>query len=97
MPQLNCVDRKTAELRTVWLEFFDGGNAAELIQGDGKVHRLHLIIKTGAQFHCVPGCSQDSDPVVRRIGWLEERQTLDVIPMSMRDQERGCDRASAMR
>ena len=71
----------------------DGG--AELLQGDGKVGVLHLPGQRSLQLLSQAARSVDVPFVARAEKGGEERKSLDVVPVRVRDEEMSAQRQPA--
>src|ERR1700730_1781650 len=80
-----------ADVKLHVLKFFDREMTRQLMQANREKGRLHLSGQDRAQTSARSFITQDPDQILAVVGGRKERQTLDVIPVRVCDEERQRD------
>src|SRR5436853_5935040 len=73
-------------------EFADENVAGELVKFDREIGAFHLLGEHAGQALFSSFVAEKADLVLRIVGWLKKWKTLDVVPMSVRDEDREIER-----
>src|SRR5207237_8901786 len=94
-----CITRKLsllltlADLKLHVLQLLDREMTRQLMQAHWKKRRLHLAGQNRAQTSTRPFITKDPDQIFAVVGRGKERQTLNVIPVRVRNQKGQFDRS----
>src|SRR6476659_2123654 len=81
------------DLKLHFLQFLNRQVAWELAQADGEKRRLHLAGQNLCQTSASAFITQNADEILLVVRGRKERQSLDMVPVSMRDQKSQLHRA----
>src|SRR4029077_4877034 len=81
------------DLESHRLKFFDFDLSREIVERDGKERRCHLPVQNLAQAAARPLITKNPDLVFVVIRRHEKRETLNVVPMNVGDEQAEINRA----
>ena len=84
---------KISERKIITDEFFDRAQAAQVLEADREMDRIHLISYSPKHFLPITWRGEWTNAVVWGVCRRKKWQSLNVIPMSVGDQKRSFNRA----
>ena len=92
MIQLDRAHGETADRDGGFGEFIDPANSGQRFERDGELDRIHLPNERGTQPFARAGRAEDADLILRCISRPKKGQSLDMIPVSVRNEQSGMER-----